>query len=74
MEETIQSLPQELRTLHTKRWVIENVFAWMTGLGPESGVRERNNDSAGVTQIEVMVKSEVYPRTTLTLVLSLQTV
>jgi hypothetical protein len=28
MEETIQSLPQELRTLHPKRWVTENVFTW----------------------------------------------
>ncbi len=33
MEETIQSLPQELRTLHPKRWSTENVFAWVTGWG-----------------------------------------
>ena len=33
MEETIQSLPQELRTLHLKRWSTENVFEWVTGWG-----------------------------------------
>ena len=34
MEETIQSLPQELRTLHPKRWTTENVFECGTGWGP----------------------------------------
>jgi hypothetical protein len=34
MEEIIQSLPQELRTLHPKRWATENVFAWVRGWGP----------------------------------------
>ena len=34
MEETIQSLPQELRTLHPKRWTTQNVFAWVTRWGP----------------------------------------
>ncbi len=33
MEGTIQSLPQELRTLHPKRWSTENVFVWVTGWG-----------------------------------------
>ena len=33
MEETIQCLPQELRTLHPKRWSTENVSAWVTGWG-----------------------------------------
>ena len=36
MEETIQSLPQELRTLHPKRWSTENVFTWVTGWGSSS--------------------------------------
>jgi len=34
MDETIQSLPQEVRTLHPKRWSTENVFQWVTGWGP----------------------------------------
>jgi hypothetical protein len=33
MEETIQCLPQELRTLHPKRWSTENVSAWVTAWG-----------------------------------------
>ncbi len=33
MEETIQSLQQELRTLHPKRWTTEDVFGWVTGWG-----------------------------------------
>ena len=33
MEETIQSLPKGLRTLHPKRWSTENVFTWVTGWG-----------------------------------------
>jgi hypothetical protein len=34
MEEKIQSLPQELRTLHPKRWTTQNVSAWVTRWGP----------------------------------------
>ncbi len=30
MEETIQCLPQELRTLHPKRWSTDNVSPWVT--------------------------------------------
>ena len=33
MEETIQSLPQQLRTLHHKRWSTLDVFEWVTGWG-----------------------------------------
>jgi hypothetical protein len=33
MEETIQCLPQELRTLHPKRWSTENVSGWVTSWG-----------------------------------------
>ncbi len=33
MEETIQYLPQELRTLHPKRWSTENVSPWVTAWG-----------------------------------------
>ena len=47
MEETIQCLPQELRTLHPKtlRWSTENVSGWVTivtswGLGGEEGEGE----------------------------------
>ena len=31
MEDNIQSLPQNLRTNHPKRWTTENVCDWMTG-------------------------------------------
>jgi hypothetical protein len=31
MEENSQSLPQDLRTKHPKRWTTENVCPWMTG-------------------------------------------
>ena len=33
MTDNIQSLPQDLRTNHPKRWTTENVCVWMTGWG-----------------------------------------
>ena len=35
MEDNIQSLPQDLRTKHPKRWTVENVCPWMTGWGSD---------------------------------------
>ena len=33
MEDNIQSLPQDLRTNHPKRWTPEDVWIWVTGWG-----------------------------------------
>ena len=33
MTDNIQSLSQDLRTMHPKRWTTENVCVWMTGWG-----------------------------------------
>ena len=33
MKDNIQSLPQDLRTNHPKRWSREDVCVWMTGWG-----------------------------------------
>ena len=47
MEETIQCFPQELRTLHPRRWSTENVCAWVTSW--EAGGHEINADAPSVT-------------------------
>jgi hypothetical protein len=38
MVETIQCLPQELQTLHPKRWSTENVSSWVTTWGSSFSV------------------------------------
>ena len=52
MEETVQCLPQQLRTLHPNRWSTENVSAWVTGWGfsfSAAGATVLQNDVDGRT-------------------------
>jgi hypothetical protein len=58
MEETIQCLSQELRTLHPKRWSTENVSAWVTTWGFSfSVVTLLQNDVDGHTIHDALIET-----------------
>ncbi len=64
MEETIQCLPQELRTLHPKRWSTENVSAWVTAWGfsfSAAGATLRQNGVDGRTIHDALSETSQSP-------------
>ena len=64
MEATIQCLPQELRTLHPKRWSTENVSVWVTAWGSSfsvAGATLVQNDVDGHTIHDALSETSQSP-------------